>query len=702
MRALPRSLPDEGLLVGWSLEPGRRRNVIGFHSQTPGDLSPSTTLEPILDTGEGHLLTVAPTGAGKGTGCIMPALLRYPGPVIVIDPKGENYAVTARRRREMGQQVVVLDPFEITSAKERYRFNPLDLADSRSSRFVEDVATLANLASSSTKEDRNGENIFWREMGRTLVAAAMIDVLTMPDSEESTLTAVRGLINSPLEDLRNRAEKWKDAGQPELRRLAGILNIPASETLGGYLAFAIHQLDFLKGAQIEEHLSASDLDLNAVYEGDPVSIYLVLPPDKLESHAGLLRLWIGTLIAVITRRTRRPKHATLMLIDEAAQLGELPQLRQAITLLRGYGVRVWTFWQDLSQMRNLYPADWETLLNNCRVQQYFGATTALAADAIVLTSGYGTRESVLDLERDEMILNISGDEPVVARTPNYRYDPPFEGAFDANPFYVNLPEEGYVARSRPVYRKTEPPSVRHRARTARQAMILANRIFHPIPAAGWTVVDGDERVLRLQMAGIANRAILDDNSIVVRRCPLPFYKGFDWYDIEDRRSSPARHAYFAMDHATAHLLNGSSSVIHDLNEKCALQLSSKSVLLYLEFFSTNVHGDLGRFLILDAVDEVEWREAPEHSFLEDLRQRIAPPRLIASGEPDSGYLIGAELTYENSIFEATFRIGQSGDVTMEEDTPIAGDLPIVSDLERLRYIGSFDADGKFTSLRAEL
>ena len=45
---------------------------------------------------------------------------------------------------------------------------------------------------------------------------------------------------------------------------------------------------------------------------------------------------------------------------EAAQLGTLGALRQAVTLLRGYGLQVWSFWQDLSQVRNLYPQDWQT------------------------------------------------------------------------------------------------------------------------------------------------------------------------------------------------------------------------------------------------------------------------------------------------------------------------------------------------------
>ena len=35
---------------------------------------------------QGHgVLVCAPTGAGKGVSCIIPALLRYPGPVVVVD-----------------------------------------------------------------------------------------------------------------------------------------------------------------------------------------------------------------------------------------------------------------------------------------------------------------------------------------------------------------------------------------------------------------------------------------------------------------------------------------------------------------------------------------------------------------------------------------------------------------------------------------
>lgn len=77
--------------------------------------------------GDGHLLTVAPTRSGKGISVVIPNLLSYNGPLVVTDPKGENYAVTGARRRAMGPPVHAFDPFNVAGGRAAY--NPLDLID---------------------------------------------------------------------------------------------------------------------------------------------------------------------------------------------------------------------------------------------------------------------------------------------------------------------------------------------------------------------------------------------------------------------------------------------------------------------------------------------------------------------------------------------------------------------------------------------
>ena len=63
--------------------------------------------------------TCAPTNAGKGVGGVIPDLLESLGSAFVLDLKGENYAVTARARRELGQHVILVDPFSITEQARR-------------------------------------------------------------------------------------------------------------------------------------------------------------------------------------------------------------------------------------------------------------------------------------------------------------------------------------------------------------------------------------------------------------------------------------------------------------------------------------------------------------------------------------------------------------------------------------------------------
>src|SRR5262249_20686029 len=109
----------------------------------------------VVYRGDGHLMCIAPIGAGKGRGSIIPNLLHYPGPVIVTDPQGENYQVTSRRRREMGHIVIALDPFGVAT-KKADRLHPFDLLGLTGSEPDADAELLADLLtggeSTTTKE----------------------------------------------------------------------------------------------------------------------------------------------------------------------------------------------------------------------------------------------------------------------------------------------------------------------------------------------------------------------------------------------------------------------------------------------------------------------------------------------------------------------------------------------------------------------
>jgi type IV secretion system protein VirD4 len=431
-RQLPDKLDRDGLLVGWSMEGEHQRQPMGFSFGDP-DRTPQTGyIDPVLMEGEGHLITIAPTGAGKGVGCIIPALLRHQGPVIVIDPKGENAMVTARRRQELGQQVVVIDPMQVTGL-ESACLNPLDLITADSASGVDDAVALVQAL---LPDDFGGEkNLYWVSRGRQALLAAILHVATDYEPEQRNLAQVRKLINEMAVNPEKGAKALASSRHPEARAIADNLKISAPETLGGILSFAQEGIDFLRGPLVERSTRESTFELAAVTSARPLSIYVVLPPHMLESHARLLRLWISTLLTLIMRRRSRPAEPTLFILDEAAQLGSLAQLRQALTLLRGYGLQTWSFWQDVSQLQLLYQRDWQTMVNNCRVIQAFGANNLTAASSMASLMGFVTGAGLLDLMQDEMLLQIAGDDAVIARRPNYLTDPIFEGLYDDNPLF---------------------------------------------------------------------------------------------------------------------------------------------------------------------------------------------------------------------------------------------------------------------------
>jgi type IV secretion system protein VirD4 len=193
----------------------------------------------------------------------------------------------------------------------------------------------------------------------------------------------------------------------------------------------------LGSASVAEALGASTFRLQDVVAGRPLSVYIVIPPEKLESHRALLRLWVGTLLTAVTSRRVIPSARTLFLLDEAAQLGSLGALRQAITLLRGYGLQVWSFWQDLGQLRNLYPQDWQTMINNSGVLQVFGVNNHLMAKEWAEVMGVEPGE-LARLGRDEAGLFVKG-EYHRSRRPDYLRDRMFAGQYDDNPRFVLLP-----------------------------------------------------------------------------------------------------------------------------------------------------------------------------------------------------------------------------------------------------------------------
>ncbi len=402
----------------------------------------NNAISPIWDTSrEGHLITIAPTGSGKGVSCAIPALLTWQGPVIVVDPRGENYAVTAAHRRSMGHIVHRLDPFKIAGEDAGDSLNPMDLIDPRSDDFEDNAAVVSHLCMQGGSLGHSDP--FWDERASTLVIK-IITALFERMSRTPTLADVQEVLKKgslddhPMHEIFPQlAEQNAKKPRLTLTSLLSTSEFASERTLSSILATASSHLGFLRSPAVHMSLTSSTIELDDVSAGAMQTIYLIIPPDKLVSHGKLIRLWIGIMLAAIARRKRAPVQPTLFLIDEAAQLGEVNEIRSALTLMRAYGMRVWLFFQDMSQLQSIYKNDWESIINNCNIQQFFGAKSPQAKKG--LQTYLGNTKPLDSLTSDSMML-FNGEALKAVKRANYLHDPILKGLASPHPFHQQQPE----------------------------------------------------------------------------------------------------------------------------------------------------------------------------------------------------------------------------------------------------------------------
>lgn len=381
------------------------------------------------DGGEGHVLAIAPTGAGKGRNVVLPNVLTYPGAVVVIDPKGEAAQVSARRRREMGQQTIVLNPFDRSDASAG-AFNPLDILDPASDNFTPDCIGLAATLTGGT---RSLHDPFWDLQGERLIAGLIAYIAEYAAPGERHLGKLRAMLCAP--ELSFELAKLLDG---PLRGKTGL----AAEEFANFLGHEgekvrtsvrstaqLHTMIYA-GDKVQQALNRSSFDPALITAGAPLTIYIVVPPHLLQAYGGLLRVWVGTLMTLITRRRAAPERPTLFVLDELAQLGPFPLLKPAVTLLRGYGVRCMMLLQDLAQLRNMFPEDHATIVNNCATVMTFGHTSYAMSCELAGLFGDVSADELFAMPRGRLALRSAGEHTRQIGRLDYLTDEIFAGQFD--------------------------------------------------------------------------------------------------------------------------------------------------------------------------------------------------------------------------------------------------------------------------------
>ncbi len=390
--------PDNNLLVASGINLGvvtatitttkETRNWLGFKSTQEQS---KVDLAPVRYDDERHVVTIAPSRSGKGTTAIIPTLLDYDGSVLVIDPKGQNAAVTARQRRKFGD-VRVINPFglhiEAPWKLTQDKFNPLAAIDPESDNLVADVTSLCEALIIN-----DGKDSHWTNSARDLVSAIIMYLITTP-GRTATLPEMRRILSQPYEPL--NVELQRMAASPKLfvaQRAGRFLAEKSGEfsrEIQSILSTALTQTSFLDDPAIANSLSGDDFRF-ADLKTKKLSVFLVLPSRYIAAYSRWLRLFVVSAVDSMLSSPKGKGKPVLFVLDEFASLGHLSSIETAMALAAGFGVRLWPILQDINQAKDIYDDRWETFLANAGILQAFSPNDMTTAE--YLSKRCGTRQA---------------------------------------------------------------------------------------------------------------------------------------------------------------------------------------------------------------------------------------------------------------------------------------------------------------------
>lgn len=351
-----------------------RAGLLGHEGIILGRLGKRCLMLP----GQQGVCLAAPPRAGKGTGVVIPNALNWPGSLVCVDIKKENWTITAGFRRQGGQAVFLFDPF--AEDRNTARWNPLGYVAEDSHLRVNGLQRIADMFYPETP----GVDPFWIASARTLFLGIALYVFETPSLPKTIGEVLRQGMASGDEGF---AQHWKRliegrrAGRfplsPEcVRALCDVIDL-AGVTASSIRKTFTSRLDLWLNPILDWATSANDFDLREL-RSRPMSIYVGVNPDDLHRLRPVLSLFFQQAIGLQTRslpeHDPKLKYQVLMLLDECAALGRIPILAEAVSYLPGYNVRVALVIHTPAQLREIYGANAaETMLKSLAARIVFAA-----------------------------------------------------------------------------------------------------------------------------------------------------------------------------------------------------------------------------------------------------------------------------------------------------------------------------------------
>ncbi|GFH63372.1 MAG: putaive type IV secretion system, ATP-binding, DNA transfer protein TraG/VirD4 [Candidatus Desulfovibrio kirbyi] len=367
--------------------------------------------------GPEHIMVFAPTRSGKGVGLILPTLLAWEGSSIVLDIKGENWALTAGYRKSQGQSVLRFDPSDASGASAR--FNPLEEIRLDSLLAIPDVQ---NMASMLVDPAGKGLEDHWSKAAFAMLGGALLHCCVMirhGQQRPATLYDLSCMLADESRTIKQLFEEMVKTDHAALLKelfpdgegqdfggkahvfIAGsareMLNKAENEA-SGVVSTALTNLALYRDPVVALNTASCDFRIHDLMNHETsVNLYLVISPADIDRMRPLLRLMVDMIVRRVCSKMEFAdgagkasyKHRLLLLLDEFTSLGKLPVMEKALAYIAGYGGKVYLIVQDITQLNGVYGKE-NAIMANCHVRIAYAPNTIETAKTLSDMTGKTT------------------------------------------------------------------------------------------------------------------------------------------------------------------------------------------------------------------------------------------------------------------------------------------------------------------------
>ena len=324
-----------------------------------------------------NVLIVGGSGSGKTRFWLKPNLMQCHSSYVVTDPKGSIVVECGKMLLRNGYKIKILNTINF---KKSMRYNPFAYIKSE-----KDILKLVTTLIANTKGEGKAGDDFWVK-AETLLYTALIGYIYFeaPENEQNFSTLIEFINASEVreddEDFQNpvdlmfEALEKKDPQHFAVRQYKKY-KLAAGKTAKSILISCGARLAPFDIKELRELTAYDELELDTL--GDKKTSLCIIISDTDDTFNFLVSMAYTQLFNLLCDKAddvyggRLPIHVRC-LIDEAANIGQIPKLEKLMATIRSREISACLVLQAQSQLKALYKDNADTIIGNCDSMIFLG------------------------------------------------------------------------------------------------------------------------------------------------------------------------------------------------------------------------------------------------------------------------------------------------------------------------------------------